>query len=373
MLKLANTKALMISVLITALVLAAFFASTVSIQADPFLEIKEKLSGISEEEKEILQNLFTLAQEIELMETEEKKFAQEIEAISQEIKGLEAVIADEEAAYENRKESLKRVLKSYQRMGPGSFVEIVLESESLGEFLQRVNLLRDLTQNTGELLEQLDASREKLSEKKAELSEKLVLIEERRKQSKEALDKKIKLKAEKEEYLLSLKGESEYYQEQLANIEQVWNELKPLVSDVTKEFSHIIGAGNLPTDALKLTFSLFEIRGSIEDKVINKVVSEQSELPNIVFAFHPGKVEISMPEKNLILSGTFIIQEGHTLKFEVREGSFYGMPLEPGSIQELFSEGDLVLNLEPLLSGNDIHALEIKEGYLELISKLDLF
>jgi len=373
MLKSAKIKVLMILVLLTVFVLAVFSASTVNIQADPFSEIEEKLSGISEEEKEILQNLFTLAQEIELIEAEEKRFAQEIEAISEEIKGLEAVISDEEAAYENRKESLKRVLKSYQRMGPGSFVEIILESESLDEFLQRVNLLRDLTRNTGELLEQLEASRKKLSMEKAKLSEKLALMEKKQQQSKEALNKKLKLKTEKEEYLLSLRGEREYYQKQLADIEQVWNELKPLVSDVTKEFSHIIGAGNLPTDALKLTFSLFEIRGAIEDKVINKVVSEQSDLSDIVFEFHPGKAEISMPGKNLILSGTFIIQEGNILKFHAQEGSFFGMPLEPGSIEELFSEGDIALNLEPLLSGNVIHSLEIKEGYLELVSKIDLF
>jgi hypothetical protein len=93
----------------------------------------------------------------------------------------------------------------------------------------------------------------------------------------------------------------------------------------------------------------------------------------MLFAFHPGLVEISLPEKNLVLSGTFIILEGHTLKFQPKEGSFYGMPLEPGAIEELFSEGDLLLNLEPLLAGNSVNALEVKEGYLELINKLDLF
>jgi hypothetical protein len=65
--------------------------------------------------------------------------------------------------------------------------------------------------------------------------------------------------------------------------------------------------------------------------------------------------------------------EGHILKFQAQEGSFFGMPLAPGSIGELFQEGDLVLNLEPLLAGNVIHSLEIKEGYLELINKLNIF
>jgi hypothetical protein len=49
------------------------------------------------------------------------------------------------------------------------------------------------------------------------------------------------------------------------------------------------------------------------------------------------------------------------------------MKLTPGSLEELFNEGDLVLDIEPLLEGNSINALEIKEGYIELISKLNLF
>lgn len=373
MLKIDKIKPLVISSLAMVLILVLFSTSATAGQTDPFSEIKDKLSGISEEEKEVLQNLFTLAQEIELMETEEKKLAQEITAINKEIKGLEATIAEGELAYDKKQESLKQVLKSYQRMGPGSYLEIVLDSDSLSTFLQRVNLLRDLTRNTGELLDQLEARGGELLKGKAKLSEKLALVEDKQKRSIEALAKKVELKRSKEEYLSSLKGEREQYQKQLADIQQMWNELKPLFSDAAKEFSRIIEKDSLPFDAIRITFSIFEIRGAIDDKIINKVVSEQSSLPNMVFAFHPGKVEISLPEKYLVLSGTFVILDGHNLKFQAQKGSFYGMELSPGSLEELFSEGDLVLDIEPLLSGNVIHGLEIKEGYIEFINKLDLF
>jgi hypothetical protein len=49
------------------------------------------------------------------------------------------------------------------------------------------------------------------------------------------------------------------------------------------------------------------------------------------------------------------------------------MPLEAGSMEDLLSKGDLVLDIEPLLAGNSINDLEIKEGYLELINRLKLF
>lgn len=371
--KLKNIKLLMTLCLAIVLVLGTFSADAVVGYADPFLEIKEKLSGISEEENEILQNLFTISQEIELMEIEEKKLSQDVEVMNQEIKSMEVAIKEGESNYSKKQECLKQVLRSYQRMGPGSFMEIILDSDSLSTFLQRVNTVRDLTRNTGELLEQLETSGEELKKGKARMSEKLLLIEERQKQSREALAKKAELKREKEEYLTSLKGERVYYQEHLTNIEKVWTELKPLFSDAAKEFSRIIEEGNIPTDALKISFSFSEIRGAIEDKIINKVISEQSSLPTMVFSFHPGKVEISLPEKYLVLSGTFVILNGHTLKFQAQEGSFYGMPLETGAIEELLSNGDLILDIEPLLARNVIHDLEIKEGQLELINRLKLF
>ncbi|MHB1392225.1 MAG: coiled-coil domain-containing protein [Clostridia bacterium] len=373
MLKFDKIKPIVFSGLAIILAIMILSTSASAGQVDPFSEIKEKLSGISEKEKEILQNLFTLAQEMELMEAEEKELALGIDTVNQEIKNLETAIAEGELVYEKKHRSLEQVLKSYQRMGPGSYVDIILDSDNLGTFLQRVNILQDLTRNTGELLDQLEASGEKLSKEKAALSEKLALIKEKQEQLKGALAKKMKLKSEAENYLVSLKGEEEQYREQLAGIQQMWGELKPLFADAAKEFSRIIEEGSLPADALKITFSFFGIKGAIEDKVINEVVSKQSKLPEMTFAFHQGKVEISLPEKQLVLLGTFIILEGHILKFQAQEGSFFGMPLTPGSIEELFSEGDLVLNLEPLLAGNIVHSVEIKEGYLELVNKLDLF
>lgn len=207
MLKSSRITAIVFSSISIALALTIFSVSAVVGQQAPFSEVKEKLSVISEEEKEILQNLFILAQEIEIAELEEKKLANEIDLINKEIKALEDAIAEGGLAYEKKRESLKQVLKSYQRMGPGSFLEIILDSDSLSTFLHRVNILRDLTKNTGTLLEQLELSGKKLLEDKSELTGKLALVNDKQKLAREAYEDKLMLKTEKEEYLTSLKGE----------------------------------------------------------------------------------------------------------------------------------------------------------------------
>lgn len=350
-----------------------FCTSYVAGQESPPSGIKDKLTAISEEEKKTLQGLFTLSQEIEVMEKEEQRLTEEIKATEVEIKALELEIAEGEAAYKMRRDALKQVLRSYQRMGPGSYLEIIMNSDSLTTFLRRVNTLRDITRNTGTLMDQLEESKKKLGAEKSKLSQKLSLVEEKERQSKEALDNKLKLKAEMVKLLASLKGEKKHYQEQLANLNKMIAELKPVLSSSVKEFYNIIQEGNAPKDAFKITFSLFSVKGSIDNKGFNDIISKQPNLSQMKFAFHQDNVEISMPDKNLVIIGNFVIEEGHSLKFQATEGSFFGMPLEAEFIGELFGNDELVLDLKPLLGGNTLQSITNHEGYIELFIKPNLF
>lgn len=360
----------LVTTAVLVIVFAMPFFMTNKIQADPFSQIEEKLKGISKEEKEVLQNLFVLMQEIEGMEREAEKLSLDIDKIDQEIKDLEVTIAKEEENYEKKKEGLKQVLKSYQRMGSSSYLEIILDSDSLNDFLNRINILQDITRNTGELLNIIEASKEKLSAEKERLNEKLILIKEKQRQLEESLVKKIQLKNDKEEYLISLKGNREYYQEQLDNLQKIWNELQQTFSKAASEFSRIIEEEDLPMDAIKISFGFFSVKGTMEEKTFNDIVKKHSQLPNMIFSFSPNKMKVELPERNLSLEGTLFILGGNTLKFQVEEGSFYGMPLEPWAIDELFKEGNLVINLKPLLGDNTLDSINIKDGCLELSSTL---
>lgn len=360
-------------IIIIVISVGLFCTSIIPAEAEPPTGIKEKLTSISEEEKKTLQSLFTISQEINVMEQEEQRLTLEIESTNKAIKALETEIAKGEAAYSLKRDGLKQVLRSYQRMGPGSYLEIIMNSESLTTFLRRLNTLRDITRNTGVLLDQLEQSRQKLAAEKNSLSEKLAQVKEKERLSKEALDSKLKLKGEMEKLLASLKGEKQYYQEQLANLEKAMSELKPVLSNAVKEFYSIIQNGNTSKDAFKITFSLFSIKGSIDEKAFNDIISKQPNLSEMKFAFHQDKVEISMPDRNLVLTGNFVIVDGHTLKFHADGGSFYGMPLELEFIEDLFNGVEMALDLKPILGNNTLQSITNHEGYIELSVKPNLF
>lgn len=373
MLKSKKVKSLAIIISIIVVITPFISVSADYGNADPFSSIKKQLDSISEEEKKVLENLFILVQEIETMEKEEKAIGQEIESMNREIKIIEETIKKEEITYKNRQEGLKQVLKSYQKMGPGSYLEILLSSDSMAAFIRRLNTLRDITRETGKLLDQLETSSKKLSAEKSVLSEKLALVEKKQLEAKEALNKKLKLKEDEENYLASLKSERDFYQKHLADVQQVWNELIPIFKEAAREFSRIIEEGNLPEDSLRVTFSLFSAKGVIGEEVFNEVISEQADLPQIVLKFHTDKVEMKLPEQNLVLKGNFIVKEGNILEFIPNEGNFFGMPLAPGSIKELLSGKGISLNITSLIGTNTLQTVKLYEGYMELTVKLNLF
>ena len=368
-----NVKTLLFSCLILFFAFTILSSSITLDKVDPLSDIEKKLAEISDEEREIIQNLFVMTQEIEGLELEQKRVAQEIDDINEEIHDITMKIESEKSNYEKKRETLKQVLKSYQKRGAGSYIEIILESQNLTEFIRRLNTIRDLTRNTGRLLEVLEESEKKLSMEKINRAEKLSLMEEKQELLSESLTKKLLLKTEHERYLLSLEEDKSYYQQNLANIQLLWEEFKPFFAEITREFSSIIEEGHFPSNALKTTIAFPNIKGSIDEKTFNDIIKDQPKLGDMSIGFNSDHIEIRIPSKNLVLSGKFVIIDEHTLKFEVEKGTFYGMPLEVWVIEELFKEGHLILDLKPLIGKSIIQSVEVTEGYLELNIKLVLF
>lgn len=330
------------------------------------VEIQESLTGVSEDEKEVLEKLFVLSQEIEETDRQKSQTLKEIENLSEEVKKIEEQIAIENLAYEENLRLMEDVLKAYQKSGPGSFVELILSSDNLKILLQRLNALGDITRNTNNLLQSLQDSKDKLDAEKNRITAKLTTVEEQQKKLDETLEKNIALKEELETYLASLEEERTKYQEYLAEVELYWSQLKPLFAEVTSIFSNMLYDNSIPTDAIKIEFSLLSIKGTIEEKTFKEIIEKQSFPTKLEFEFSVDKLEVTMPDKHLNLIGKFDVTEESRLLFVVDEGSFFGMPLGKSSIEELFSEGYMELDLGEILGKNKLKSIKINDDNMEL-------
>lgn len=307
-------------------------------------ELEDTLSGISKEEKVVLEELFKLQQEIDGMEQKERVAAAEIDQRQLQVENLESQVQAAQSEYSLQLDILKQVLVDYQRRGPASYLEILLDAKNLSEFLASLNIIKDITHNVKDLLASIEDSKAELLNRRDILVDQKLLLEQSREKLQERLRAKEKLQEEREAYLASLQGDRAFYEEQLNLISQMWADCTTLFPDIVEELTEITRAGYFTLEDLNLAYGLFSIQGYISQEVFQQILTENSTLPRTMFRFQEETVVIDVPDKNLSLVGNFVVEGDMAIRFEVQEGTFYDLPLEATSLQELFSNGPFVID-----------------------------
>jgi peptidoglycan hydrolase CwlO-like protein len=310
----------------------------------PIEQAQERLTDLSEEEKKVLKDLFTLTQDIEKLEREEESINDQITEMKKQIESLEDQITRKQADYDKNLSTLKEVLVYYQRGGPATYLEILLDADSLSSFLKSINLIKDISRNTGELLDTIEAERLSLQKDRQVLHEKTLQLTEKRTELEKTIESKERVKQEQEAYLMSLKEEQAYYREQLEGLTLVWTDCKALFSDMVVEINRVIGEGYFTAQDLNLELGFITTKGALGQDTFNRVIQENTSLPEIRFHFTQGEVVIEVPEKYLVLYGNFAITDKKAITYEVTSGTFYDLPLNEASIMELFQYGPLLID-----------------------------
>ena len=344
------------------------YTGHVSGQVQPIEEVEGKIQEISEVEKAVLEDLFTLSQEIDTMEKREEQINQQLEILQSDMDTLSGRIEQNQQSYEQQREVLKKVLVNYQKRGPASYLGTFLSAGDLTTFLKSLNLLKDISRNSDKLLQSINQTKEQLEDEKAQLSEKELLVQKNREELEKAINDMLVLKGEQEKILASLSDQRQTFEKELNYIENMWDELKVLFSNIIYYFNTIIQRGNLPLDRLDVKLEFPKIRVTLPDEVINDVLAAQPDLPKLIFRFHPDVIEGEVPEKQLSLKCHYVIEEKSSTTFVIDEGSFYGMPLTQGSINELLADGSLKIDFKDILGGIvTIESVETFEGYMDIL------
>ncbi|MGI6086120.1 MAG: coiled-coil domain-containing protein [Acetivibrionales bacterium] len=351
--------------LILILCFTLIFIAAVSGQTDTISNPRQTLEDISMEEKAVLEELFFLSQEIDEMSRTIGELQHQSESLEKEISMTESNIDKRQEEYDKQLKILEQVLIAYQRNGPASSLEILLSAENLTDFIKRLNVIRTLSGNTGELLQSLKEEKNILVSERETLISNKILLENNREDLQRALTEKLQLKQEQEIFLNSLSNEKMKYQDQLDRLDQAWSEAKALFSDIPEEFSRVFYGSNLSMADFNISFDFLSVKGSVTEDLINEIVEKDSKLPKMVFDINPERIQMEIPDIQLLLCGTMAIENESTLKFEVTEGTFYGMGLEKASIEELFRDGYLLIDFSKLIGEITLQSVEMKDGFIE--------
>ncbi|KUO49730.1 MAG: hypothetical protein APF76_00340 [Desulfitibacter sp. BRH_c19] len=366
LIKLNYSKPLLILILVASFIMLLtppHFAQ----QSGPIMEMEQDYDLLVNEETEVIEKIFNLLIEMENVKEEQKILAHEISFINSKIEHLNSNIEAQRINYENTSNRLKQVFRSYQRLGASSYLEIILQADSLKDFLRRLNTIKDIGRNTYDLLNTLEESKSELELEINTYQEMLLELENAEEQLEDSLRKTSYLKAEMENYLITLEDEREQHLNQLNEMQIAWVEAKPFFLESLKELSMAINRGEIPIDALKTTITLRGIKGTLSQETFNEIILQQPGLSNINFKFLPKVAVLELTDKNLVLEGTLSIINKSSILFTVLGGTFYEFPLDNNSLKDLFQDTQLIMDFQPLLGRNVLQSIEIKDGQIELM------
>jgi len=187
-------------------------------------EAEERMEQIEDEKSETQKELDSLNKEIDEKEDEVEKITQELETLNSEVSELEAKLNEEQAKYDKQYEALCSRMVAQYKMGKVSYLEVLLSSKNLSDFVSRYYIIGKVAEYDSEMLEQIETQKREI-----EISKKQV----EKKQS-EVKEKQAKLKVE-EIMLTNSKGTKNKYLSQLSSEEQALEKLNEELKEEYKK------------------------------------------------------------------------------------------------------------------------------------------
>ncbi|MDD2556338.1 MAG: peptidoglycan DD-metalloendopeptidase family protein, partial [Syntrophaceticus sp.] len=135
-------------------------------------ERREQLNKNQEQQKDIVDQLDEIDQDIFKTSTDLERIDRELSALQVSIDELEPQLQEKEEALQERTDAYHQRLRNIYMQGNISYLEVLLDSTSMSDFLMRFDLLKKITDQDTKMVKELTEERDIVSRLKRELEEK---------------------------------------------------------------------------------------------------------------------------------------------------------------------------------------------------------
>lgn len=191
--KLHKKKGLILSLVI---VLTLSLASSVFAFAATESDLRDELDDVEASQDELSKQMTQLTKDIKSLQSDVDGLNAQISKTSKEITETEDKIAKKEKQMQTRENNLNERLKVMYKNGSVGFLDVLLGSNSISEFVSNVGMIQKIYQNDMDVLETLKKEHEELQQIKADLNVKKTKLAA---QKQDLADEKVKLDAKKKE------------------------------------------------------------------------------------------------------------------------------------------------------------------------------
>lgn len=327
--------------------------------------LQEALAGLEVQEKAILAELFRLQRAAEEAEAR----LGDLETRRQSAEAALAAARDEldraRALHARRRDEAARLLRLVQRLGPASYLGVLLGAESWTDFTARLGAVtvtvRSVRQGLGRLREAQDELRRREGELAAREAQLAAAVEAER----AGLARLVDARAEREAALAALGSERERYLDRLAALERGWLDfVQPLVQRMGTAFRRLAGeVREIPGARVALGGGGVRLR--VPEAGLNQLLAADPDLRGFRFRLEDGGARLEAPELALTLRGRFAIDGGAVLVYEVEGAELAGVALDSGAVREALGGRGLAVDLSPVLGPWRLHAVRVDGGELE--------
>lgn len=161
----------------------------------------EKMKLLSSQAEAISSQLDVLNSQLSVLNADIADYDREISALDKKIADAQSKIDKIDADIFATQEKISERLRATYMAGSSSWIEILLESDSISSLLLRIQLLASVTENDNKLISKLEKQIEELNAAKAELDKDKKALEEKRSllvEKKSELDSKNKTLSSKQ-------------------------------------------------------------------------------------------------------------------------------------------------------------------------------
>lgn len=161
----------------------------------------EKMKLLSSQAETISSQLDVLNSQLSVLNADIADYDREISALDKKIADAQSKIDKIDADISATQEKISERLRATYMAGSSSWIEILLESDSISSLLLRIQLLASVTENDNKLISKLEKQIEELNTAKAELDKDKKALEEKRSllvEKKSELDSKNKTLSSKQ-------------------------------------------------------------------------------------------------------------------------------------------------------------------------------
>lgn len=162
--------------------------------ADEVSELQDNLSDVTKEQDQVKSDLASLAKKITALQAKYDATNAKVNATQNDIDSTKRAIRKKQKELTEREENLNARLVVMYKNGSIGFVDVLLGSSSITEFVSNIETIQKIYQNDAHILEVLQKEYEELEDTKAKLEEKIKGLEE---QKAELASQKKELNAEK--------------------------------------------------------------------------------------------------------------------------------------------------------------------------------